>query len=76
MAERLLDAIWAHASQPRFSWHHSWKLGDLVLWDNRCVMHRRNPFDPAARRVMHRTQVQGDQPLHRTARTPALAQPS
>jgi taurine dioxygenase len=63
-SESLLDEIWAHASQPQFSWHHSWRLGDLVLWDNRCVMHRRNPFDPAARRVMHRTQVRGDKPYY------------
>jgi taurine dioxygenase len=73
-SERLLDEIWAHASQPRFSWHHTWRLGDLVLWDNRCVMHRRNPFDGAARRVMHRTQVQGDKPFLRAARDEALAQ--
>jgi taurine dioxygenase len=64
-SEALLDQIWAHATQPRFAWHHTWSLGDLVLWDNRCVMHRRNPFDPAARRVMHRTQIQGDAPYHR-----------
>lgn len=61
-SEKLLDEIWAHASQPAFSWHHSWRKGDLLLWDNRCVMHRRNPFDPAARRVMHRTQIIGDKP--------------
>ena len=61
-SEKLLDEIWAHASKPEFSWHHSWREGDLLMWDNRCVMHRRNPFDPAARRVMHRTQIIGDQP--------------
>lgn len=62
-SEALLDDIWAHASRPEFSWHHSWKKGDLLMWDNRCVMHRRNPFDPAARRVMHRTQIIGDKPF-------------
>jgi taurine dioxygenase len=72
-SERLLDRIWAHASQPQFSWHHTWRLGDLVLWDNRCVMHRRNPFDPLARRVMHRTQIQGDKPFFTAARSPAGA---
>lgn len=61
-SEELLDEIWAHASRPEFSWHHQWRKGDLLLWDNRCVMHRRNPFDPAARRVMHRTQIIGDKP--------------
>lgn len=39
-----------------------WRVGDLVLWDNRCTMHRRDPFDAKARRVMHRTQVKGEAP--------------
>ena len=66
-SERLLDEVWAHATRPEFAWHHTWQLGDLVLWDNRCVMHRRNSFDPASRRVMHRTQIKGDAPYHRPA---------
>ena len=61
-SEKLLDEIWAHATQPAFSFTHRWRVGDLVLWDNRCTMHRRDPFDPAARRVMHRTQVKGSAP--------------
>ena len=36
---------------------HQWRVGDLVLWDNRSTMHRRDAFDPTARRVMHRTQI-------------------
>ncbi|MBV8191538.1 MAG: TauD/TfdA family dioxygenase, partial [Alphaproteobacteria bacterium] len=35
------------------------RLGDLVMWDNRSTMHRRDPFDTAARRIMHRTQIKG-----------------
>jgi taurine dioxygenase len=66
-SEQLLDDIWAHAAKPEFSWHHTWRVGDVLMWDNRCVMHRRNPFDPAARRVMHRTQVIGDKPFYRSA---------
>ena len=62
-SETLLDRLWAHATQPQFTWHHQWRKGDLLLWDNRCVMHRRDAFDPAARRVMHRTQVKGDKPI-------------
>lgn len=72
-SEKLLDDIWAHASQPRFAWHHTWRLGDVLLWDNRCVMHRRNPFDPAARRIMHRTQVIGDKPYFRPVAAGAAA---
>ena len=58
-SEALLDELWAHADREEFAWRHAWRVGDLVLWDNRCTMHRRDPFDPAARRIMHRTQVKG-----------------
>jgi len=60
-SEALLDEIWAHATRDELTWYNNWRVGDLVLWDNRCTMHRRDPFDPAARRVMHRTQIKGDQ---------------
>ncbi len=58
-SEALLDALWAYTDRAQFAWHTVWRVGDLVLWDNRCTMHRRDPFDPAARRVMHRTQIKG-----------------
>lgn len=61
-SEALLDEIWAHATRPEFSFTHRWRVGDLVLWDNRCTMHRRDPFDASARRIMHRTQVKGAAP--------------
>jgi taurine dioxygenase len=56
-SEALLDELWAYTDDPEFTWRNVWEVGDLVLWDNRCTMHRRDPFDPAARRVMHRTQI-------------------
>ncbi len=59
-SEALLDALWAHAAKPELAWTHRWRVGDLVMWDNRCTMHRRDPFDNANRRVMHRTQIKGD----------------
>jgi hypothetical protein len=40
-------------------WRASWRVGDPVLRDNRCTMHRRDPFDASLRRIMHRTQIQG-----------------
>ena len=61
-SEALLDEIWAHATRPEFGFTHRWRVGDLVLWDNRCTMHRRDPFDAASRRVMHRTQIKGAAP--------------
>jgi len=62
-SEALLDELWVHTTQEAFTWHHSWQPGDLVLWDNRCVMHRRDAFDHSKRRVMHRTQIQGERPV-------------
>lgn len=56
-SEALLDALWAHATQPRFTFRQQWRAGDVLLWDNRCTLHRRDAFDPAARRLMHRTQI-------------------
>lgn len=58
----LLDEIWAMATADALVWRHRWRVGDVVLWDNRCVMHRRDAFDPTARRVMHRTQIKGQTP--------------
>jgi taurine dioxygenase len=56
----LLDAIWTLATQPVLTWVHHWQVGDLVLWDNRCTMHRRDAFDGNARRIMHRTQIKSE----------------
>ena len=61
-SEALLDELWSYATKPALCWKNAWRVGDLVLWDNRCTMHRRDPFDAAARRVMHRTQVKGEAP--------------
>ncbi len=61
-SESLLDQLWAHATQEAFIWSHRWAVGDVVVWDNRCTMHRRGDFDPRARRVMHRGQCAGERP--------------
>jgi len=58
-SDALLDDVWAHATRDALTWRHRWRAGDLVLWDNRCTMHRRDAFDASARRVMHRTQIKG-----------------
>jgi len=58
-SEALLDALWAHAAQPRFAMCHVWQVGDVLMWNNLSVMHRRDPFDENARRIMHRTQIKG-----------------
>jgi taurine dioxygenase len=59
-SEALLDELWSYVAPPQAAWEHVWRVGDLVLWDNRCTMHRRDAFDPGTRRIMHRTQVKGE----------------
>lgn len=70
-SEALLNRLWAHASNPEFAWYQKWKVGDLVMWDNRCAMHRRDAFDPESRRLMHRTQIKGDRPFFDPMTLPA-----
>jgi len=61
-SEALLDRLWAHATNERHAWFQKWCVGDLLMWDNRCVMHKRTAFDPNERRFMLRTQVKGSRP--------------
>jgi len=68
-SEALLNELWAHACQPQLAWRHRWKVGDLVVWDNRCLMHRRDSFDENQRRVMHRAQCAGDRPTYHPSAT-------
>lgn len=56
-SDTLLDKLWAHATQDRFVYRHDWKVGDVLMWSNLEVLHRRDPFDASARRRMHRTQI-------------------
>jgi len=60
-SEALLDALWAHATQPCFAMCHEWRSGDVLMWNNLAVLHRRDAFDPKSRRVMHRTQIKGEE---------------
>jgi len=58
-SEALLDALWAHATQDRFTMCHVWRVGDVLAWNNLGVLHRRDSFDANARRIMHRTHIKG-----------------
>jgi len=53
----LIEGLIAFATQPQFVYQHRWTAGDLVMWDNRCTMHRGRPYDDTQRRVLHRTTV-------------------
>lgn len=58
-SEDLLDRLWTHATRSEFCFAHKWRVGDILMWDNRATLHRRDPFDAEARRIMHRTQIKG-----------------
>lgn len=59
-SQELLKKLWAHATQPKYAWTHVWKVGDVLIWDNRCCLHRRDEVDATQRRVMLRTVIEGE----------------
>jgi len=59
----LIDELEAFATQPQFVYSHQWRPGDVVVWDNRCTLHRATPYEPIYRRTLYRTQVKGEAPL-------------
>ena len=59
-SEALLDELWAHATQPEFCYKHQWQVGQVVVWDNRMMLHMRTPFDETKARFMWRTQTKGE----------------
>ena len=62
--DTLLDEIYQAAIRPEYVYTHDWQVGDLLLWDNGFTMHRREPFDPEARRLMKRTTMLLDPSRH------------
>lgn len=61
--DALLDRLYAHAFDARFHYCHQWRQGDMLIWDNRCTMHRAsNDLDPGMRRLLHRILLQGTRP--------------
>lgn len=63
-ARARIDTLEDFATQPQFTYRHEWQDGDMVMFDNICVMHQAMPYDLAgSRRLLHRTTVAGDAPL-------------
>lgn len=63
-ARAKIDELEAFATQPQFTYRHTWEAGDMVMFDNICVMHQAMPYDlSGSRRLLHRTTVAGDAPL-------------
>jgi alpha-ketoglutarate-dependent taurine dioxygenase len=59
-SEALLDELCTFACQPPRTYHHHWTAGDIVVWDNRCLMHRACPWDMRQPRVMYHSRIAGD----------------
>ena len=59
-SDALLDEVWSYVESAGPHWAQDWQPGDVVLWDNRCVLHRRNQLDASVHRHMHRTQIQAE----------------
>ena len=59
-SEELLQELIDFACQPPRVYHHDWRAGDVVIWDNRCLLHQATPFDMTQPRVMWHTRIAGD----------------
>ena len=62
-SEAFLNRLWDYATQERFVYTHRWNKGDVVVWDNRATVHKRDGFDPDSRRVLYAAQVEGHKPF-------------
>lgn len=61
-SERILELMFRTLERPEFIYEHRWRVGDLVLWDNRCTLHARRDFDPNERRWLRRVTIRGEIP--------------
>ena len=62
-ARAFLRDLTEHATQPQFVYAHKWQVGDMVMWDNRCLMHFAVADYGMQPRVMHRVTIRGDRPV-------------
>jgi taurine dioxygenase len=60
----LLDDLLTHATQPQYEYRHQWRQGDMVMWDNRCLLHKANgDYDMSQVRYLYRIMLKGDAPV-------------
>jgi alpha-ketoglutarate-dependent taurine dioxygenase len=62
-SEALLDELWDHAARAHLAWTQQWQVGDLIVWDNRCTLHRREGFAGHGLRRLHRLMTKGERPV-------------
>lgn len=63
-SREILDDLWERVARPQYHWTQVWQLGDLLMWDNRCTMHRRDGWNADDERIMHRTTTEGERPFY------------
>ncbi len=59
----LLDFLFDHQEQRQFVYEHVWRVGDILMWDNRCTLHARTDFSADERRLMRRVTILGEKPM-------------
>ena len=62
-SDELLEILFQAIEKPEHTWAQSWKVGDLLMWDNRCTSHARNDFPAQELRLMRRLTIKGDKPV-------------
>jgi len=62
-SSELLDFLFDHQEQPKFIYEHVWRVGDILMWDNRCTLHARTDFSADERRLMRRVTILGEKPV-------------
>ena len=62
-SEELLQFLFDHQERPEFIYEHVWRVGDLVMWDNRCTLHARTDFSADERRLLRRVTILGEKPV-------------
>ena len=62
-SEDLLSMLFDHQERPEFIYRHVWRVGDLVMWDNRCLIHARTDFSADERRLLRRVTTLGEKPV-------------
>jgi taurine dioxygenase len=61
-SDELLKLLFDHQEQRQFVYEHAWRVGDILMWDNRCTLHARTDFSSAERRLMRRIAILGEKP--------------
>jgi taurine dioxygenase len=62
-SNELLEFLFEHQEQRQFVYEHVWRVGDILMWDNRCALHARTDFSPDERRLMRRVTIMGEKPV-------------